>query len=133
MISSHINGLLYYKHPDELTALAHAQATAAALKGIAPQDTIEGMLAAQMVAVYKASMECLSRGLHPDQSAEVSHFNLNQANKLMRTYILLMESLENKRGKKISEQKVTVEHVHIHQGAQAVIGSLNQQGDPGQL
>ena len=68
MISGHINGLLLHQHFDELDLLSHAQATSAALKGIAPQDPIEGMLAAQMVAVYKASMECLKRGMQPNQT-----------------------------------------------------------------
>src|SRR4051794_31121773 len=33
-----------------------------ALRGIGPRDEIEGMLAAQMVGLHNAAMDCLSRG-----------------------------------------------------------------------
>ena len=43
--------------------------------------------------------------------------NLNQANKLSRTFATLLEALNRHRGK--GQQKVTVEHVHVHAGGQA--------------
>jgi hypothetical protein len=46
--------------------------------------------------------------------------NLNQANKLSRTYAALLEALNRHRDK--GQQKVTVEHVHVHAGGQAVVG-----------
>src|SRR3981189_3501034 len=45
--------------------------------------------------------------------------NLAQANKLSRTYATLLEALNRHRGK--GQQKVTVEHVHVHAGGQAEI------------
>ena len=50
----------------------------------------------------------------------------SQANKLSRTYATLLEALNRHRGK--GQQKVTVEHVHIYQGVQAIVGSLTHQG-----
>jgi hypothetical protein len=44
---------------------------------------------------------------------------LNQANKLSRTYAVLLDALNRHRGK--GQQKVTVEHVHVHAGGQAVV------------
>jgi hypothetical protein len=37
-----------------------------------------------------------------------------------RTYAMLLEALNRDRGK--GQQKVTVEHVHVHEGGQAVVG-----------
>jgi hypothetical protein len=51
---------------------------------------------------------------------------LNQANKLSRTCTMLLEALNRHRGK--GHQKVTVEHVHVHAGGQAVVGMVETQG-----
>ena len=52
--------------------------------------------------------------------------NLSQANRLSRTYTTLLEALNRHRGK--GQQKVTVEHVHVHAGGQAVVGTVETQG-----
>jgi hypothetical protein len=51
---------------------------------------------------------------------------LNQANKLSRTYATLLEALNRHRGK--GQQKVTVEHVHVHEGGQAIVGNVTPGG-----
>jgi hypothetical protein len=61
-----------------------------------------------------------------EQTFEGRRENLNQANKLSRTYATLLESLNRHRGK--GQQKVTVEHVHVHAGGQAVVGSIEIPG-----
>ena len=97
-------------------------AAAAGLAGIGPQDEIEGMIAAQLVACHNASMECYRRAMLPDISFDMRHGNLNSANKLSRTYSTLLEALNRHRGK--GQQKVTVEHVHVHEGGQAIVGNV---------
>ena len=62
----------------------------------------------------------------PEQSFEGRRENLNQANKLSRTYTTLLEALNRYRGK--GQQKVTVEHVHVHAGGQAVVGMVETPG-----
>jgi hypothetical protein len=62
----------------------------------------------------------------PEQSFEGRRENLNQANKLSRTYTNLLEALNRHRGK--GQQKVTVEHVHVHSGGQAVVGTVEAPG-----
>ena len=58
--------------------------------------------------------------------SRVGRDNLNQANKLSRTYASLVESLNRHRGK--GQQKVTVEHVHVHEGGQAIVGNVESPG-----
>ena len=107
------------------------EATLEAMAGIAPRDEIEGMLAAQMVACHSMSMECFRRAMLPGQTFEGRQQNLNYANKLSRTYALHMEALDKHRGK--GQQKVTVEHVHVRQGGQAIVGSVHSGvGMPGE-
>ena len=100
-------------------------ATVAALMGIAPKDELEGMMAAQLVAAHNAAMECYRRAMIGEQTCEGRRENLAQANKLSRTYAALLEALNRHRGK--GQQKVTVEHVHVHAGGQAVVGMVATQ------
>ena len=71
-------------------------------------------------------MECYGRAMGGTSSLEARHENLSQANKLSRTYATLLEALNRHRGK--GQQKVTVEHVHVHEGGQAVVGNFTHQG-----
>ena len=70
------------------------------------------MIAAQLIACHNASMECYRRAMIGEQTFEGRRENLSQANKLSRTYATLLEALNRHRGK--GQQKVTVEHVHVH-------------------
>ena len=46
-----------------------------------------------------------------------------------RTYAMLLEALNRHRGK--GQQKVTIEHVHVHEGGQAVVGVVETPGGGG--
>ena len=98
----------------------------AGLSGIAPRDVMEGMLAAQMLACHHASMDCFRRATNGELSVQVRNEALSQAGKLSRTYAMLVEALNRHRGK--GQQKVTVEHVHVHSGGQAIVGNVKHPG-----
>jgi hypothetical protein len=118
---------LWLKHADSTERDRQMSALMAALIGIAPQDELEGMLAGQLVAANAAAMECYRRAMIGEQSFEGRKENLNQANKLSRTYTTLLEALNRHRGKG-TQQSVKVEHVHVHAGAQAVVGTVQPGG-----
>jgi len=117
---------LWLKHSDEETADSQRKATVSALIGIGPKAEIEGMITAQLIAAHNASMECYRRAMLGEQTFEGHRENLNQANKLSRTYATLLDALNRHRGK--GQQKVTVEHVHVHAGGQAVVGVVETPG-----
>ncbi len=81
-------------------------------------------MAAQLLAAHNATMECFRRAMIPDQDPQARQENLAQANKLSRTYATLLDALNKHRGK--GQQKVTVEHVHVHAGGQAVVGMVER-------
>jgi hypothetical protein len=93
----------------------------AALHGIAPRDETEALLATQMVAVHSAAMRCL-RQLKGSETISQQDSNGRLAVKLLRTFTAQMEALQRYRGK--GEQKMTVEHVHVHAGGQAIVGEV---------
>ncbi len=117
---------LWTKHSDDETRKRQLNATVMALMGIGPKDELEGMMAAQLIAAHNAAMECYRRAMIGDQTFEGRRENLAQANKLSRTYATLLEALNRHRGK--GQQKVTVEHVHVHSGGQAIVGSIGAPG-----
>jgi hypothetical protein len=77
----------------------------------------------ELIAAHNAAMECYGRAMIGEQTFEGRRENLNQANKLSRSYAVLLEALNRHRGK--GQQKVTVEHVHVYAGGQAVVGVVD--------
>jgi hypothetical protein len=117
---------LWLKHSDPATRDKQYSATVAALIGISPKDELEGMMAVQLIAAHNAAMECYRRAMIGEQTFEGRRENLAQANKLSRSFATLLEALNRHRGK--GQQKVTVEHVHVHSGGQAVVGVVEPAG-----
>lgn len=93
----------------------------AAMHGINPHDEVEGMLASQMIATHFATMRCM-RSLKNSDTIQQQDSNGNLAIKLLRTYTAQIEALQRYRGK--GQQKMTVEHVHVHAGGQAIVGQV---------
>jgi len=91
-------------------------------ESLAPADGAETMLAMQMVGTHSAAMECLKRAALPDQSFAGRDMALKHAQKLMALYAKQLEALNKHRGK--GQQKVTVEHVHVAPGGQAIVGNV---------
>ncbi|MBV9829368.1 MAG: hypothetical protein JO001_27435, partial [Alphaproteobacteria bacterium] len=110
--------------PDQLHQ--QYQAALAGMMGLKPGDELEGMMAAQLVAVHNAAMECFRRAMIPEQTFEGRESGLKHAVKLSRAYADLLLALDKHRGK--GQQRVTVEHVHVHQGGQAIVGAVNAGG-----
>ena len=94
----------------------------AILQGIVPQDEIEGMLAIQMIGVHNLAMETMRRAMIVGQTPIGKQENINQATKLLRTFTAQMEALKKYRTG--GQQKVTVEHVNVNKGGQAIVGNV---------
>jgi hypothetical protein len=100
----------------------------ALVKGIAPRDQLEAMLAEQMAAIHLATMTSARRLAHANDALQRESAEGALA-KLARTFTLQMEALGRYRGK--GQQKVTVEHVHVYPGGQAIVGIVEHQGGGG--
>ena len=120
---------LWLKQSDAATRAQQAKGLVQAMIGIAPKDELEGMMAAQLLAAHSASMECFGRAMLSEQTIDARREHLNQANKLSRTFATLLEALNRHRGK--GQQRVVVEHIHVHPGGQAVVGVVGSRGGGG--
>ena len=93
------------------------------IKGTEPRNQLEAMLAAQMAAVHMASMTFAGRLAHVDDMPQQDSAE-RAFNKLTRTFATQMEALNRYRTG--GEQKVTVQHVSVAEGGQAIVGNVTQ-------
>lgn len=95
------------------------------IRSINPRDPTEACLAAQMVATHNALMTFARRlsnvSTIPQQDSAINAFN-----KLTRSYCAQMEALKKYRS--TGEQKVTVTHVSVQDGGQAIVGNVTTGG-----
>ena len=101
---------------------AKSDAMLTGMLALAPKDAQEGMLAAQMLGLHNAAMECLRRSALDGQTFDGRQANLTQAAKLSRTYALLVETRDRHRGG--GTQKIIVERVTVNAGGQAIVGAI---------
>jgi hypothetical protein len=95
----------------------------AVITGIKPNDQLEAMLAAQMAAIHIAMMTFTQRlgtvdNIPQQDSAE------RALNKLARTFTTQMETL--RRYRTGGQQNVTVHHVSVSEGGQAIVGNVTR-------
>jgi hypothetical protein len=98
------------------------------VKGVKPRDHVEAMLAAQMAAVHTATMNSALQ-LARATTVVQTDFAERSINKLARTFAAQTEAL--KRYRSGGEPNVTVQHVSVSDGGQAIVGNVNAGAAPG--
>ncbi len=103
------------------------------LGGLEPKNATEALLAVQMFGVHEAALRFLQLATMRGQSLENSDSNLGKATKLLKLFNEQLEAMAKLKGK-TGQQKVTVEHVHVHNGGKAIVGNVNtMQGIEGEV
>jgi hypothetical protein len=122
--------LIQLHHIDLITQCDSAKTNAllAFAHSLDPKDAVEGALVAQMAVSHHMAMDFMGRAAHSTDKTYVD-MKINQVTKLMRTFTAQMEALNRHRGK--GQQKVTVEHVTVNAGGQAIVGSVERKDQPG--
>jgi len=95
----------------------------AIIKDIKPKDQVEAMLAAQMAATHMAILKFAQLLGQLDTLPQMDSIT-RAFNQLERTFAAQMEAL--KRYRTGGEQKVTVQHVSVSEGGQAIVGNVTQ-------
>lgn len=104
-------------------AVFNQNAAFAMLNGIAPENPLEGLLAAQAVAAHNLSMEFSRRAMVSDKAEDVDR-NINRASKMMRAFTAQVEALQKLRSK--GQQTIQVQHIQVNQGGSAIVGDVHQ-------
>jgi hypothetical protein len=93
------------------------------VKSIKPRDSLEAMLAAQMVCVHVMAMRCAHHLASADDLAR--HDSAARAlGRLARTFPAQIEALNRHRSQ--SEPAVTVQNVSVGDGGRAIVGNVTQ-------
>ena len=101
-------------------------ASLALIEAAAPQNEIEGALAVQMACTHSASIAVLARFGGGGASEARAAALASAAARLMRAFSTQVEALRRLRHG--SDQYVRVEHVHVNEGGQTVIGNIRTEG-----
>lgn len=92
-----------------------------------PENNIELLLASQMMAVHNYQQRLISHAINTENvDGSVKYGNL--AAKLSNVFIQQVTLMQKLKG--TSQQKVVFEHVHIHNGGQAIVGAVNANPTP---
>jgi hypothetical protein len=96
-----------------------------AILDLAPRDMIERMLAVQLAATHVATIRSARWLARADTIVQVqAHYA--GFNKLARTFAAQVEALRKHRTG--GEQRVTVQHVNVSDGGQAIVGNVQHGG-----
>jgi len=68
------------------------------------------------------------RAVHPDQNSEGIDANVARASQFMKVFLEQVTCLQKLKGQ-AGQQRVTVEHVHVNQGGQAIVGMVTPRGE----
>jgi hypothetical protein len=98
------------------------------VRGLEPKNSLEAALATQMAAVHALTMSFARRLSHAETIAQQDSAE-RALNKLARTFTAQLEAL--KRHRTGGQQKMTVEHVHVHEGGQAIVGHVEHKTEGG--
>ncbi len=91
------------------------------MRGLNPKSGVQAMLAAQMLAVHELHhyQTCSAKqAQHP----QLRSLCVKDVVKLANVFLRQLQTFEKMQGKE--DQKIVVEHVNVHPGAQAVVGSV---------
>lgn len=95
------------------------------IKDLAPRDAVERMLAVQMVTTHIASIRS-ARWLAHCENLDQAQAHYAGYNKLIRSFAAQMEALRKHRTG--GKQTVTVQHVNVEDGGQAIVGNVETGG-----
>lgn len=93
------------------------------MKSIAPRDSLEAMLTAQMVSVHVATMRSACRLAFTEDLAQQEGVTRALA-RLARTFAAQMEALNRHRGN--GERPITVQNLSVQDGGKAIVGNVAQ-------
>jgi hypothetical protein len=95
----------------------------AVIKDIKAKDQVEAMLAAQMAVTHMTILNFARQLRHIETTQQMDSIT-RAFNQLQRTFTAQIEAL--KRYRTGGEQKVTVQHVSVSEGGQAIVGNVTQ-------
>ncbi|WP_416909163.1 MAG: hypothetical protein ACMVO5_06090 [Polymorphobacter sp.] len=113
------------RHKDQSLDETRLNAMLAVLDAAQPESEVEAMLLIQMAAAHELAIDLAARARTADTVPTLEALG-GLSVRYMRAFALQAEALGKlRRG---GEQRVKVEHVHVHPGGQAIVGDVHAGG-----
>lgn len=98
------------------------QEAKAAIKALAPQDPIQTMLVIQLLSTHSLQQDMVLYAKNSGPTSDIQHTQINAATKLSNLFVAQVNLLQKLRAQSTQGIPGTV---HVHEGAQAVVGTVN--------
>ena len=105
------------------TALEGRNFMVAMIEDFAPKDATERLLAMQMAATHAGMMQVIAK-MNDSEYLETHEVYERSFNRLARTFTTQVEAF--RRHRTGGQSKVTVEHVTVNAGGQAIVGNVER-------
>jgi hypothetical protein len=102
---------------------AHTKAIKLFASSLGANGVLQNMLVTQLLGIHELQQKLLPYANRSVHSPESSQYFINSITKLSNAFIQQINTLQKLQGS--SHQKVTVEHLHVNAGGQAVVGQVN--------
>lgn len=117
-------------HPPQATEGERWTDAVSAMAEMKPSNATEALLATQMLGVHEAVVRFMERAFLAGQTMAGVDANVLRSTRLMRLFLDQIETFQKLKGK-AGQQKVIVEHVHVNEGGQAIVGAVTANGGQG--
>jgi hypothetical protein len=96
-----------------------------ALGALGAKDSLQSMLAAQILSIHELQQKSMTYA-HAADDFELKKYFTNATIKLANCFVQQVNTFAKLQG--IVGQKITVERIDVHQGAQAIVGNIHGGG-----
>ena len=93
-----------------------------AIKTLAPQNPIQTMLVIQLLSTHSLQQDMVLYAKNSGPTSSIQHSYINAATKLSNLFVAQVNLLQKL---KTQGNQDSVGTVHVHEGAQAVVGTIN--------
>jgi hypothetical protein len=121
-LSSSVKAAVPFGKQNIESTLDYSNSVSLTMEALAPQDEIEGHLVSQLAVLQQHSMYWLMKAINTER-VDFANIYMNGASKMLARHHETIETLMRYRRR--GEQRVHVEHVHVHEGGQAIVGNVS--------
>ncbi|MGE4579282.1 MAG: hypothetical protein AB7F21_07055 [Desulfuromonadales bacterium] len=87
------------------------------LRELQPENALQGLLVSQMAGCHFLALDQMKMAAKASGSVRSQQVHLQLATKLQRTFVSQVEALLKLKG--FHQQRIRVDHIHVHEGGQA--------------
>ncbi len=124
LVAQTASSVLPYWGMKDRTVGQRLELAASTLAEMQPSSATESMLANQMIAVNDAALLFTSQATQAESTSQKRGEDTDRACRFLSLFVQQVDAMQRLKGR-AGRQRVTVEHVNVHAGGQAIVGQVN--------